>query len=91
MKKGDGRIVVWPRYFDASLSRAAGRRVSTSLAVKSPDGAWIAAAAKKAGFSVEEVPAKHPSKSWENCGCIAITADNKEAALRAIATKMLPA
>lgn len=36
VSKKDGKIVLWPAYFDINLARDEGRRVSKNLAVPSP-------------------------------------------------------
>ncbi len=89
VSKGDDTVVLWPRYFDRSVSRAAGRRVPADLAVKKPDAAWVNSAAKKAGFDpVLEAKAKHPAIPWKVQGRVLVKADSKEAAIRKIATVM---
>lgn len=88
--KGDDVIVVWPRYFDASLSRAQGRRVAKDVAVSKPDAGWVLAAAKTAGFSAEkEEKATHPAVPYESVGRVLVKAKGaKEEALAKIAAAM---
>lgn len=89
VSKGDDTIVLWPRYFDASVSRAAGRRVPKALAVKKPDAAWVNSAAKKAGFDPElQGKAKHPAIPWKVVGRVLVKGDSKEAVIRRIAQAM---
>ncbi len=90
VSKGDDTVVLWPRYFDASVSRAAGRRVSKELAVKKPDAAWVNSAAKKAGLNPElEAKAKHPAIPWKVTGRILIKGKgNKEEVIRKVAEAM---
>lgn len=89
VSKGDDTVVLWPRYFDQSVSRAAGRRVAKDLAVKKPDAAWVNSAAKKAGFDpVLEPKAKHPAIPWKVVGRVLIKGASKEAAIRRIAQVM---
>jgi signal recognition particle subunit SRP19 len=90
VSKGSDQVVLWPRYFDARLSRAEGRRVAKDQAVKDPDVAWIAAAAKKAGFTpIVEEEMRHPSIPYKVMGRVLVSkADGKEAVLRAVAEKM---
>jgi signal recognition particle subunit SRP19 len=44
--------VIWPAYFDASLTRAEGRRVPADLAVEEPTVDEIARAVKQVGYDV---------------------------------------
>ncbi len=89
VKKGDDHVVLWPRYFDASVSRAAGRRVPANLAVKKPDAAWVNSAAKKAGFSPELEPkARHPALPWKVVGRVLVKGESKEAVIRKVAQAM---
>jgi signal recognition particle subunit SEC65 len=90
VRKGEGRIVLWPVYFDAKRSRKAGRRVSSDLAVAKPDAKWVETAAKKAGFSTElEEKARHPSIPYETMGRVLVKAQGgKEAVLKAVAARL---
>lgn len=89
VSKGQGKIVLWPHYFDARLSRSAGRRVPSSLAVSSPDVKWIESAARKAGLDpVAEEGAKHPSIPYKVVGRVVIEARGKEEILRQVAKQM---
>lgn len=90
VSKGDDVVVLWPRYFDQRLSRAEGRRVPQKLAVKKPDAAWVASAAKKAGYAptVEE-EARHPAVPYKAMGRVLIEAKgDKEAAIQKVAAQM---
>lgn len=90
--RDDGLWVLWPHYFDAKLSRQAGRRVPSSLAISKPDAAWIQSAAKKAGFQADlEEDAIHPSIPYRKVGRVLVQKDGaKEAAIKQIATAMQP-
>jgi len=90
VSKGSGRIVLYPRYFDASLSREQGRRVPAALAVRSPDSQWIEAAARKAGLSPElEETARDPSVPYERSGRVTVPkSGSKEAVLKVVAQGM---
>lgn len=90
VSKGSKHIVLWPRYFDARSSRQAGRRVPAALGVKDPDAAWIASAARKAGFeaTVEE-GARHPSIPYKVTGRVLVgKTAAKEAVIRSVAEQM---
>lgn len=90
VSRGGGRLVLWPRYFDSSLTRAQGRRVARDLAVREPDAKWLASAAKKAGLQPEvEEDAAHPSVPYRVVGRVLVTSeDGKEAVLRRVAEQM---
>lgn len=90
VSRDGGRLVLWPRYFDASLTRAAGRRVPQSLAVREPDAKWVASAAKKAGLEPDvEEEARHPSIPYRVVGRVLVAAEGgKEAVLRRVAEQM---
>ncbi len=82
--------MLWPRYFDAKLSRAQGRRVPKDLAVKEPDAKWVHSAATKAGLdaTLEEKP-RDPFRAWKKPGRVVIQGKGgKEATLRKVAAQM---
>ena len=61
VSKSEGFQVLWPRYFDKGLSRAAGRRVRRSDAVNSPRAEDIAKAVKGLKLKYRLEPeAAHP-------------------------------
>jgi signal recognition particle subunit SRP19 len=90
VSKGQDRVVLWPRYFDRSLSRSAGRRVPETLAVRAPDAAWIEAAARKAGFDAEvEDKARDPAVPYERSGRVLVRKSGpKEAIVQKVAERM---
>ncbi len=90
VSKGLDKFVVWPHYFDRSLSRAQGRRVPDALAVKDPDAEWLEATAKRLGYTVEvEDKVAHPSVPYERSGRVLVgRKGTKQAILAAMARKM---
>jgi signal recognition particle subunit SRP19 len=74
VSKDEKKIVVWPSYFEKSLSREAGRRLSNKYAVeKAPSVEDIAKAAKSLGLNpVIEKDASHPARSWKKEGRVLI-------------------
>lgn len=90
VSKGSDRVVLWPAYFDRSLSRAQGRRVSASLAVKEPDAKWVEAAARKAGFDADlDEKANHPSLPYDRPGRVLVKkAGPKESLVAGVAKHM---
>ncbi len=82
---------LYPCYFDASLTRAGGRRVAKSLAVSAPNMAMISRAAKASGISVldEERDAHHPAQWYKAGGRVRVDyAGSKEDLLRNVARKL---
>lgn len=90
VSRDGGKVVLWPSYFDSRLTRAQGRRVPSEQSVKGPDVAWIASAAKKAGFTAEiEESVKHPRRPFEESGRVLILkSSSKEAIIKAVAAGM---
>lgn len=90
VSKGLDRFVLWPAYFDATLSRGEGRRVVEALAVKGPDAAWIEVAARRLGLDPEvEEKARHPSVPYEKVGRVLVARKGpKQATLNQVASKM---
>ena len=91
VSKGDDTVVLWPRYFDRSVSRAAGRRVPKDMAVKRPDAAWVNSAAKKAGYKPDlQAKVRHPAMPWKAMGRVLIVSeDGKEEVIRKVAAQMV--
>lgn len=90
VSKGSGKVVLWPRYFNARLSRGDGRRVPAKLAVREPDAKWIASAAKKAGFAAEvEEDVKDPRVPYKSVGRVLVAKKgSKESVIQAVAQAM---
>jgi len=69
----DGKYVIWPLYFDASLSRREGRRVPKKLAVEKPSIDDILRASRELGLNpIPEKDARHPSRYWEKMGRVLV-------------------
>ncbi len=90
VSKGSDQVVLWPRYFDASLSRKAGRRVPSKHAVKDPDVKWMYSAARKAGFTATiEDDVKDPAVPYRAVGRVLVAKDgSKDAVVQAVAQAM---
>jgi len=74
MSKKDGRIVVWPAYFDSSKTRSQGRMVPKSMAVESPTAEEIYDACLDLKLASTLEPAKRlPSGWWERQGRVLVT------------------
>ena len=90
VSKGLDRFVLWPRYFDARLSHAEGRRVPESLAVKAPDARWVETAAKRLHLDPQvEEDARHPSVPYEKSGRVLVARKGSKAKIvQQVAAKM---
>lgn len=90
VSKGLDRFVLWPHYFDESVSRRDGRRVPDAVAVKAPDAPWVENAAKKLGLEPElEEKAVHPSIPYEKSGRVLVARKgSKEKVIRQVAERM---
>ena len=86
------KLIIWPIYFDAAISRKDGRMVSIQDAVNDPNLDMLITAALKSGFKPEiEREKKHP-KTWHQedaSGRILISRNgSKSVALKKIAMSM---
>ena len=90
VSRGADRVVLWPCYFDAALSRAQGRRVPADAAVKGPDARFIEVAAKRLHLEpVLEEAARHPSIPYERAGRVLVPKKaGKQAAILLVGRKM---
>ena len=90
VSKDEDKYVVWPIYFDKSLSRLNGRKVSKKYAVDKPTSEDIAKAAKSLGLNpILEKDAAHPSRYWRKEGRILIDKkDSKIKLLRQISNRL---
>jgi len=73
VSRDEGKYVIWPVYFDRSVSRLDGRKVSKKHAVEKPAVENIIKAAKSLGLNpVLEKNAAHPSRHWRKDGRILV-------------------
>jgi signal recognition particle subunit SRP19 len=73
VSRGEEKFVIWPIYFDKSVSRLDGRKVSKKHAVDKPSADSIVKAAKSLGLNpVVEKDSRHPSKHWKKEGRILV-------------------
>lgn len=78
VSRNEDKYVIWPVYFDKSVTRAEGRKVAKKLAIDKPSIENISKAAKSLGFNpVLEKESAYPSKHWKKEGRILV--DKKEA------------
>ena len=90
VSKGLDKFVLWPAYFDRERSRADGRRVPDSAAVRAPDALWIETAARKLGLDPQlEEKAVHPSIPYAKSGRVLVAKKgSKEQVLRQVGERM---
>ena len=81
VSRGEDKYVVWPIYFDKSVSRLAGRKVPIKYSIEKPSIENIAKAAKLLGLNpVLENNAIYPSKNWKNDGRVLV--DKKDTKIK---------
>jgi signal recognition particle subunit SRP19 len=90
VSRGEDKYVVYPIYFDKSVSKLSGRKVSLKNAVEKPDIETIIKAAKSLGLNpVLEKDISYPSSHWRKEGRILIDKkDSKSKLLRQIASRL---
>ena len=90
VSRDEDKYVVWPIYFDKSVSRHDGRKVSIKQAVEKPNIDDIAKAAKSLKLNpVIEKDCFHPSRNWKKEGRVLIDKkDLKSKLLRQIASRL---
>ncbi|RMF32499.1 MAG: hypothetical protein D6752_00020 [Candidatus Nitrosothermus koennekii] len=85
-------VILWLDYFNKSLSRKEGRRVSKDLAVFEPKIDELIRAAKALGYKEIEVNenARYPKRWYQRSGYIMIEKDDsKEVIMQEIAKEIL--
>lgn len=87
----NGRMIVWPAYFDLTRTRNDGRRVPKYLAIPSPKILQIREAAQKLGLHHELVlDACHPKTPWLKTGMLLVKKkEPKSKAIRKIAEQLV--
>jgi len=90
VSRGEDKYVIWPIYFDRSVSRLSGRKVSKKNAVEKPNIEDIFKAAKSLGLNpVLEKNVAHPSRTWKKEGRILVDKkDSKSKLLTQIANRL---
>jgi signal recognition particle subunit SRP19 len=85
------KIVIWPTYFDSTVSRKDGRRVTKRYALKSPASGEIAEATRRLGLDpVVEQDKAYPASWWKKSGRVLVkkTGTPKSSVLREIGSMM---
>ena len=91
VSRGEEKYVVYPIYFDKTISRLTGRRVARKYAIEKPNIENISKAAKSLSLNpVLEKNCAFPSKHWKKEGRVLIDKkDSKSKLLVQIAKRML--
>jgi signal recognition particle subunit SRP19 len=90
VSKDENKYVIWPIYFDSSVSRLNGRKIAKKHAVEKPTAEAISKAAKSLGLHpILESDSRHPSRPWKKQGRVLVDKkDSKSKILAQIASKM---
>lgn len=91
VSRDDGKLVLWPHYFDRALTRAQGRRVPADLAVEEPKAGQIAQACRTLGYKADLDEKAKPPSAWHSTkGRVLIPkpTDKKEAVLKLVAKRL---
>ncbi|MEE8632265.1 MAG: signal recognition particle subunit SRP19/SEC65 family protein [Candidatus Bathyarchaeia archaeon] len=66
-------VIIWPAYFDSSLTRSRGRRVTKAIAISDPTAKKVKEAAESIGLDpVIEPGCSHPALPWKKIGRILV-------------------
>lgn len=90
VSRGEDKYVIYPIYFDKSVSRLNGRKVAKKYAIEKPKAEDISKAAKSLGLSpILENEVAHPSRYWKKEGRVLVDKkDSKSKLLVQIANRM---
>ena len=90
VSRGEDKYVIWPIYFDKSISRHSGRKVPKKNAVEKPNIEDISKAAKSLGLNpILEKECSYPSKHGKKEGRVLVDKkDSKSKILKQIANRM---
>lgn len=68
-----GKIRIWPLYFDSTVSRGKGRKVSRNLSIRSPNLEEIVEASEEMNLNpITENEAYHPKNPWKKTGFVLV-------------------
>ena len=89
--RSSGKIILWPIYFDSSVTWSGGRRVIKAMAMRNPKTEDIVKAAVSAGFKAELQPSvAHPRYPWIKSGYILIESKEPKAKIIKMIAYKLP-
>ena len=73
VSRGEKKYVIWPIYFDKSISRLQGRKVAKKYAIEKPSLEGIMKSAKSLGLNPQiEKECIHPSSPWKHDGRVLV-------------------
>jgi signal recognition particle subunit SRP19 len=79
VSRGEKKYVIWPIYFDKTVSRLDGRKVSKKIAIEKPSIENIAKTAKALGLNpIIEKSAAHPSRPYKKDGRVLVDKKDKK-------------
>jgi len=90
VSRGEDKYAVYPIYFDKTVSRISGRKISKKHAVDKPSIEDISKAAKSLGLNpILEKEVAYPSRNWKKEGRILVDKkDSKSKLLIQIANRL---
>ena len=82
-------IILWPVYFDSTVTWGEGRRIPKSMAIRAPKTEDIVKAAVSIGLKAELQPSvAHPRHSWIKTGYVLVeTKEPKAKVIKLIASQ----
>jgi signal recognition particle subunit SRP19 len=86
----DSKYIIYPVYFDKSITRKHGRRISKKNCIDKPSIENISKSAKTLGLNpILEKESKHPSRFWRAEGRLLVDKkDSKQTILNQIAKRL---
>lgn len=79
VSRGENKYVIWPIYFDKTVSRLNGRKISKKLAIEKPSIENIAKITKSLGLNpIIEKSAAHPFRPFKKDGRILVDKKDKK-------------
>jgi len=90
VSRGENKFVIYPIYFDKTVTKFLGRKVSLKNAVEKPNIEDIAKAAKSLGLNpVLEKESAHPSHPWRKEGRILVDKKDSKSKILVSISKFL--
>jgi len=65
-------VILWPQYFDSSLTRQRGRKVPKELSVPKPTQKELLEAARSLGFDALPLEGRYPREWWNREGPVLV-------------------
>jgi len=90
VSKQENKFVIYPIYFDKTISRASGRKVSLKNAVEKPNINDILKATKSFGLNpILENEVAHPFRQWQKEGRILVDKKDSKSKILVSISKFL--